>query len=175
MNRLFWGFLFVVLDYELKIGSATLGLLPDFGGYFLLMKGMESLADENEYFARGRHWAFGLMLLHLVLYGGALLDPPAMTAVGLWVLGLAGHIVGLYLVNRVIAGIRQMESSSGRDLQSEKLKFMWLIQAVMGTLAYLLNWVPLVKSFAALASAVTGICLLIAMYGTKKRYEEREK
>ena len=175
MNRLFWGLLFVVLDYELKIGSVTLGLLPDFVGYWLLMKGMESLADENEYFARGRHWAFGLMLLHLVLFGGALLDPPSMTAVGLWALGLGGHVVGMFLLSRVIAGIRKMEKAKGLELQSEKLKFMWLIQAVMGTIAYLLNWVPLVKTFAALASAVTGICLLAAMYGTKKRYEEREK
>ena len=175
MNRLFWGLLFVVLDYELKIGSVMLGLLPDFVGYWLLMKGMESLAEESVYFDRGRHWAFGLMLVHLVLYGGDLLDPPTMTALGLWVLGLVGHAVGLYLVNRMIAGIRQMEKNCGRDLQSEKLKFMWLIQAVMGTLSYLLNWVPLVKTFAALASAVTAICLLAAMYGTKKRYEERER
>lgn len=175
MNRLFWGLFFVVLDYELKIGSATVGLLPDFVGFWLLMKGMESLAGENQYFARGRHWAFGLTLLHLVLFGGALLDPPAMTAVGLWVLGLGGHMAGLYLLNRIIAGIRQMENAGGMDLQSEKLRFMWLIQAAVGTIAYLLNWVPLVKTFAALASTVTALCLLAAMYGTKKRYEEREK
>lgn len=174
MNRLFWGLFFVVLDYEVKIGSMTLGVQPDFIGYWLLMKGMESLTDENEYFAKGRHWAFGLMLLHLVQYGGRLLDLPAAKEVGLWAVGLVGHGLGLYLLRRMIRGIRKMEESHGWDLQSEKLRAMWLIQAVMGTLAYLLNWVPLVKTFAAMAGGVTAICLLAAMYGTKKRYEERE-
>lgn len=175
MNRLFWGLLFVLLDFEAKVGSATLGLLPDFVGCWLLMKGMEELADENKCFDRGRHWAFGLMLLHLVLYGGKLLGADAMAAVGLWCLGLIGFGLEVYLIRRMIAGIRQMEESHGWVLQSGKLREMWLIQAVMGGIAYLLSWVPLVKIFAALAGMVTAACLLVAMYGTKKRYEEREK
>ena len=40
MNRLFRGFFFVALDFELTLGTADFELLPDFIGYVLMMKGM---------------------------------------------------------------------------------------------------------------------------------------
>lgn len=175
MNRLFWGLLFVALDFELNPGSVTIGLLPDFIGWYLLMKGMEALAEENRYFDRGRHWAFALCLLNVVLYGADLLNPSGMNAFAMWMLGLAGLCVGVYVTGSMIRGIRQMEEDHHRQLHSEKLKIMWMIQAVMGILAHLFSWLPLVGEFTAAAAVVTAVCLLIAMYGTAKCYEEREK
>lgn len=172
MNRLFWGLFFVALDFNLTLGSATFGLLPDFVGWYLLMKGMEALAEESGHFEKGRHWAFGLMLLNLILYVADLLNLSSGAAVGMWLLGMVGFCVGMYVLYRMIAGIRQMEESHSWDLQSEKLRTMWLIQVVMGAIAYLLNWIPLISVFGALAGSVTAFCLLIAMYGTKKRYAE---
>lgn len=170
MSRLFWGLFFVVLDFEITLGSAAIGLLPDFVGYFLLMKGMEELAGESRYFDWGRHWAFAMALLHTILYVAGLLDLSSGVTVGFWALGLAGYCVGLFVLYQLVAGIRQMEEHHGWDLQGEKLKAMWMIQAVMGLIGYLLNWVPLVKTFAAAAAAVTAVCMLAAMYGTWKRY-----
>lgn len=54
MRHLFWGLFFVTLDFDLSLGSVTLGLLPDFVGYYLLMKGMEELAEESGHFEKGR-------------------------------------------------------------------------------------------------------------------------
>ena len=175
MNRLFWGLFFVVLDFEATLGSATFGLLPDFIGYFLMMKGMEELAEESECFDAGRHWAFALVLLNAILYMADLLDLEAMQRVWIWCLGLAGYGAGVFALYQTVAGIRQMEARRGWDLQGEKLKVMWLIQTVMGTVCYLLSWVPLVGTFAAVAAAVTAVCLLAAMYGTKKRYGKEIK
>ena len=172
MNRLFWGLFFVTLDFDLTLGSATFGLIPDFAGYYLLMKGMEELAEESGQFDRGRHWAFGLMLLHGVLYIADLLDPDPGSAVILWFVSLAGFCAGMYLLRKMFAGIRQMEERRGWDLQSGKLHAMWLVETVMGAMAHLLSWMPLVSVFAAVAAAVTALCLLAAMFGTKKRYQK---
>lgn len=170
MNRLFWGLFFVVLDFNLNLGSAKIGLLPDFVGWYLLMKGMETLAEENRYFDRSRHWAFGLMLLNLVLYGADLLNPTSMNAVMLWLLGLAGFCVGMYVLSKMIRGIRQMEEDHQWELQGEKLRAMWMIQAVMGAISHLFSWMPLIGVFAMIAAAVTAMCMLVALYGTMKRY-----
>lgn len=172
MNRLFWGLFFVVLDFDLTLGSASIGLLPDFIGYYLLMKGMEELAEESEYFDKGRHWAFAMVLASAIVYVAGFLELSSGTAVGIWALGLVLYCVGLYVLYAMVSGIRQLERNDDRDLQAEKLKTMWLIQAVMGLIGYLLSWVPLVGIFAALAAGVTAICMLAAMYGTKKRYQE---
>lgn len=175
MSRLFWGLLFVALDYDVTVGSLTIGLIPDFLGFWLLMKGMETLADESKCFDRGRHWAFGMVLLSVVLYVKSFLNLSSGSKVGFWVLGLVGFCVGLFVLHQMVAGIRQMERRRGWVLQGEKLKTMWLFYAVMGLIGYLLNWVPLVKTFALLASAVTAVCLLVAMFGTVKRYEKEER
>lgn len=175
MNRLFWGLFFVVLDVKLNLGSAKVGLLPDFIGWFLLMKGMEALAEENRYFDRGRHWAFGLTLVHLVLYGADLLNPSGMNGVALWLLELAAFCAGMYALGKMIRGIRRMEEDHGWDLQCEKLRAMWMIQWVMGCISCLFSWMPLLGTVAVIAALVTGMCMLIAMYNTVKRYEEREK
>lgn len=172
MNRLFWGLFFVTLHFNVTLGTATIGLLPDFLGWYLLMKGMEELAEESEQFNKGRHWAFGLMLLNVILYVADLMNLSSGTAVGLWSLGLAGFCVGCYVLYRMVLGIREMETNHRWDLQGEKLKTMWLIQTVMGAICYLLNWIPLISAFAALAAAVTAICMLAAMYGTKKRHRQ---
>ena len=172
MSRLFWGLFFVTLDLDVAVGSLTIGLLPDFFGFWLLMRGMEELADESKFFDRGRHWAFGMVLLSAVLYGKGFLKLSSGAKLGFWGLGLAGFCVGLFVLHRMVSGIRQMEKRRGWDLQGEKLKSMWLFYAVIGLTGYLLNWVPLVKTFAALAAAVTAVCLLAAMYGTGKRYGE---
>ena len=41
MMKLFWGFTLILLDVPLELGSASIEVLPDFLGYFLLMRGME--------------------------------------------------------------------------------------------------------------------------------------
>lgn len=171
MSRLFWGLFFVTLDFDVTAGSLTIGLIPDFLGFWLLMKGMEDLADESKCFDRGRHWAFGMVLLGVVLYLKGFLNLSSNGKLGFWVLGLVGFCVGLVVLHQVVAGIRQVEQHRGWDLQGEKLRTMWLFYAVMGLIGYLLNWVPLVKTFAALAAAVTAVCLLVAMFDTKRRYQ----
>lgn len=112
------------------------------------------------------------MLLHLILYGANFLKLSTGSIVGMWALGFLGFCAGMYLLHRMIGGICQMEERHGWDLQGGKLKSMWLIQTVMGTISHLLSWMPLVGTVAALAGTVTAICLLAAMYGTKKRYQE---
>ena len=88
MNRLFWGFFLILIDVKMTVGSAVFDILPDFLGFWLIMKGMESLAEQSVSFDRGRHGAFGLSILDVILFGMELMNPDMIGRLWLWGLGL---------------------------------------------------------------------------------------
>lgn len=170
MNRLFWGLLFCLLDYELTVGTAVFEILPDFVGFFLLMKGMEELAGENSAFDKGRHWAFGMVIVSVILWIADLMDLSGMDAVGFWALGLAGAIVELVVLRKIVTGVGLLERENQWELGGGNLKSMWTILAVMLPLCHLLDWVPLIGTVCGAARWITGICFLGAFWGTRKRF-----
>ena len=167
MIRLFWGLLFALLDYKVSIGTAVVDILPDFVGFFLLMRGMESLADQSRCFDMGRHWAFGMSLLSSVLFLGDLVNPEAMTRVWLWAAELGGLAVTLFVVKRILTGLKQMGKSG-----TEVLSSIWLILAVLLPLCHLLSWVPLVGNICNWAAILAAGLFLIAFLRTIKKSPE---
>lgn len=164
MNRLFWGLFFVLLDYEVTVGTAVFEVLPDFVGFYLMMKGMEQLAEKSARFDRGRHWSFALAVAVVILYGANMMDPDAMTRVWLWAAGLAVLAVTLVLIRWIVLGIQEMGQ------QIEQLKSMWLILAVLLPICYLANWIPLVGSICGGAAMVTAALFLVSLWDTKQKY-----
>lgn len=166
MNRLFWGLFFVLLDLKTTVGTAVIEVLPDFIGFYLMMKGMESLAGKSDRFDRGRHWCFGLAIVGGILFGADLMNPDTMAKVWLWAIGLAALILTLVLIRAAVRGIRDM----GRNTQNADA--MWMILAVMQVICHLLNWVPLVGSVCNGVSMAIGALFLIVLYSTLKKSAE---
>lgn len=160
MHRLFWGLFFVLLDIDLTVGRATFEILPDFVGFFLLIKGMEEQAGTSPSFEKSRHVAFGLFLLSAVYYGAGLLNLEPMTKVVFWVLEFICLAVFLWLLWGIAAD------------GSEQLKGLWLIVAVVEVLSALLSWVPLIGSICRAAALVTGIVFLLAYWKEIRRSAE---
>ena len=156
MHRLFWGLFFVLLDIPVTVGRAEIEILPDFLGFFLLMKGMEALASETGRFEKARHVAFGLFLVGTVCYGAGLLNLEPMTKVVFWALEFSCLAAFLWLLKGIVAD------------GSEQLKGLRLIVAVVEVLAALLGWVPLVGSICRTAALVTGIVFLLAYWKEMK-------
>ena len=152
MHRLFWGLFFVLLDIPVTVGRAEIEILPDFLGFFLLMKDMETAASETGRFEKSRHVAFGLFLLSAVCYGANLLNLKPMTEVAFWALEFFCLVGFLWILREVTAH------------GSEQLKALRLIVAVVEVLAALLGWVPLVGSICRTAALVTGIVFLLAYW-----------
>lgn len=172
MNHLFWGLSLVLLDVNLTLGTASFELLPDFLGFFLMMKGMEQLAGENRCFDRGRHLAFGLSVAFVIFYVSNLIELETGAQIVMWVLGLAALIAQLILLKQVVEGIRQMELAHGWDLRSQGIRAVWKILAVLSPLCHLLNWVPLVGSFCWTAALLTGVLFLAAFHESRRRYAQ---
>lgn len=172
MMKLFWGFALVLLDFSWELGSASIEVLPDFLGYLLLMRGMEPLLEER-FFARGRHVAFGLMLLSIVLWIAALTDPDTGTAIAVWGGTLIAKIAGLFLLYGTVREICRLERENQWDLQGDRLKGMVPIVVLMLPVCKLLEWIPIVGRIGLAAGTVISFCFLAAFWNTSRRFQNR--
>ena len=157
MHRLFWGLFFVLLDLNITVGRATFEILPDFAGFFLLMKGMEELSDSIPRFEKSRHGAFGAFLVSTIVYGAGLLNQEAMTGVWLWVLELGCLAIFLWLLRQIT-----------RDMSAE-IKGLPMIVAVVQILSHVLGWVPLIGSVCTVASTVVSAVFLLCFWKEMKK------
>ena len=143
--KLFLGLIFILLDCEIKSGPMVIGLLPDFVGFFLIMKELEERDDP------WRHGAFALMLAGMVLYAADLVDKGTGLSMVFWCLELLVGIGMLILIHRIV------RSHKGpREL-------FWVL-ACLWILALLLSWVPLVGMVCAIAYIVVAGCFLASAF-----------
>ena len=172
MNQLFTGMLLIWLDLDITLGTCRIGLLPDFVGYIMLMRGLDSLREESRHFGRVRPWAMVMAVYTGVLYAmdlfGVSVDMPVLD----WCLGLVAAIVALAVQYGIVGGVQDMEAAHGWDLQSDKLRTLWLALAAMQMMSALLYWIPILSIMLVIAACIVSICFLAAFYRTKKRYQE---
>lgn len=159
MHRLFWGLFFVLLDIPVTVGRAEIEILPDFVGFFLLMKGMETLASETGRFQKSRHVAFGLFLLSAICCGAGLLNLEPMTEVVFWALEFLCLAGFLWLLRKITV--------SG----SEQLKTLGLIVTVVQVLSTIFGWIPMVGSICRTAALVISGVFLLAFWKEMKSAE----
>ena len=141
--KLFLGLIFILLDFEIKHGAAVIGLVPDFVGYFLIMKGLEKRDDP------WRHGAFGLMLVSIVLFVADLTGPGTGMRFVFWCVEFLAGIGALMMIHRVVRGHK-----GPRELLP--------VYACIRVLVMLLGWVPLVGTVCAVANMVVAVCFLAA-------------
>lgn len=163
MNRLFWGLIFVVLDWKFTLGTAVFEIMPDFLGFYLLMKGMEEQAARSKIFDRGRHWAFALALACGVHFAVELMAPETGTQVIAWAAGLLLLAAGLALIRVILRGMREL------GLDTAAAEGMWLVLAALQSICYLANWIPVVGDICNLVSLGTGVLFLLCYYRARKR------
>ena len=71
MRKLFWGFFFIYLNFNLNLNQYSLNILPNFVGYILLLQGMKQLEEESRFFRRARPFAVGMAVYEAILWIGA--------------------------------------------------------------------------------------------------------
>ena len=143
--KLFLGFLFILLDFKVSVGTAIIEVLPDFLGYFLVMKALEERRDG------WRHVAFGLMLVSLVLFGADLVDKATAAQFWFGVVEFFTEVGMLMLLFRVIRG-------------SERLYVLFPVLACIRILAVMVSWFPLIGTLCVIVNAIMSVCYLAVAY-----------
>ena len=140
--KLFLGLIFILLDIKITVGTAVVGLFPDFLGCWLVMKGLEDRAES------WRHTAFGLTLFSGVLFVSDLIAKDAMAR--LWCQGgwLLAEIGMLALVYHLIRNRRL-------------LRTLFPVVCCVRVLRCLVGWIPLLGTVCGVADIVMAVCFLI--------------
>ena len=173
MNKLFWGFFFLFLNFSLNMNGASLQLLPDWVGFILLYLACNELEGESELFAKPRPFCIGLAVYTGILWLMDLLGIGANLGVVSWILGLAATCLNLYVSMLIIDAITNVEMHRNYDLCAAHLRKVWKVLAVCTIAANVLLIVPVVAAvLCILVAAVTGIVFLVAVHKTRKAYQQ---
>lgn len=134
MKMMLIGLFFILFQFDVKVGNATVGLLPDFLGYALLAVNLGRLKSESRRFARIRPLAAGMGIFTGILY---LLDLVGFSSgmsyaeeveishthlLFLLVAGVVTTFLSLYILFCIVRGIQAVELRAGVELNGEKLK-----------------------------------------------------
>lgn len=69
LNKIFWGVILILLDFNLGINGAGFDILPDFIGYIMIAKGfcmIQEYADFEEYAKKGQQIAYLLIGIDII-------------------------------------------------------------------------------------------------------------
>ena len=161
MAKIFAGFLFVFLNFNLNFNngaSGSLNLLPDFVGFILLYLGTQA-----------KPW-----LLGLAVYSGIVWVMNLMGRTGSWlavVLSLVAAVATYYATWLVIKGFDDIEKKNSVGIAADECMRIWKICAILNIVAMAFSWVPVINILLVLGMVVVTIMLLVSINKTRKLYE----
>lgn len=170
MTKIFVGFLFALLDFNIHLGSATLGLLPSFVGSILMLLGTQELQAESERYPKLRPWLLGISIYSGIVWVMNLLGKNGNVLAQL--LSFVSVGIMLYITYQIVMGFVDIEKLHGVNINAAQTIAMWKVNAAMQVLCVVLCWIPIINVVLLIALVVVVILLLMAVYRTKKLYAE---
>lgn len=170
MSNIFTGMLLVFLDFNINIGRSTIGLIPDFIGYIIMIKGLAELENESYYFEKAKGFAKGMAVFTGIFYAMDLIGVFYGVGIGAYLLGLVLISLTLYTSYMVVKGIEELEAIHNTDLNAESLYSVWKVNAGFTLAGYVLIIIPFLSVICLLVSFVAAIVFLVALNKSKKLY-----
>lgn len=129
MKKIFWGFFFVYLNFNLTINGFGLNLIPDFVGYILLYQAAGTLAGESGQFRKLQPFSVAMAIYTGILWVGELLGITGETWLDMLLdtVALGGS---LYISWNVIQAILEIEENRGADLNGRAVRRDWLVLVI---------------------------------------------
>ena len=173
MKKIFWGFFFVFINFNLTLNGHTVNLLPDFVGYILLYQAAGELAGESGRFKTLRPFAAAMAVYTGILWVGALLGATGGDSWLDTILGLVATVLSLIVSWNAIQAVLEIESARGADLNGASVRTAWFVLLVVQIAGYaaLLLFSPGLALLVGIAGLVGIIWFLAALWKCAKRYE----
>jgi hypothetical protein len=174
MGNLFWGFFFILLDFNFTSNNHIIGFLPDFLGFVLIYKGLLELQSYSMKFKQIQPLAMLMAAVKFItymmdLFGVSNQNQNVMIPVGLILLALY-----FYIEYTIICGIRDMERVLGIDLNASTMFILWYIVLICGIIAYISLFIPPLATVFIVLSAVMSIIFLTQLHRSKVLYEQNQ-
>lgn len=165
MGKIFGGFLLTFLEFNLTMGSCTVGLLPDFVGYICILSGLVELADEGVSFKKAKPFAIVMAVYSAIIY---ILNFLGITS-GLWWLSIIATVCAFWISYQIIKGVSEMEERYHADLKSKTLNTTWLVMVIVQAVSFLTLVIP-VLGLLSIVGLIASIVFLIMFFQSCKVY-----
>ncbi len=161
MNSIFFGLLLVILDFNIYLEVTTIGILPDFVGYILIIIGFTYLSDINKYFQIGAKVSIAcaiISFIHYILAMFGVMMNLSYFAFGFDILLFILLAITLYLLTKAIT---EIENEYDHYLYGDMLSVVW--KANLATYALVIIATFVMNVLAAIALIISVIILLTYM------------
>jgi len=167
MKKIFIGMLFVSLNFNIDLPSSTIGLLPSFIGYYFMLKGIVELAGFSPRFLKIRLVVMAALIYSAIIYVLYLVGANHLaTEPRTLVLGLISTVFSLFISYNIIMGIKDIESTTGHNLETAPLYASWWVWAVFSFILYIAFLVPQLIIFLVVIAFFLAIILLYKLHRT---------
>ncbi len=170
MDKIFIGFLLIFLDFNLFFGYSQIGLIPDFVGYIVMIKGLEEMARESTRFETVKPYAIIMAVYTGILY---YMDFTGITFSmgGLsLLLGVLDSVISLSISYNIVMGVIDMEIKYNTLLNGYMLKATWTILAIFSILSYVVMFYTAIAMLCIIIGFIASICFLVAFSNAKNKY-----
>ena len=123
-RRLFWGFLFTMLDFRIM----GIDILPDILGYIFFLTGLSILGLKDECFQNAKKYCIALIVLSIFfIYSPPEEQGAVITGLGLvsFIIGIAETIINLILVYNICEGVKNLTYGVDYMLLHEEAQKRW--------------------------------------------------
>lgn len=178
MNKLFWGFFFIFLDFSIDFDTMRVGLIPAFVGYLLFFFGLAELSEESSRFEKIRPFCIIMAVYTGFLWAGDLFGLSLTAPPVVWILLSAVAVVLSYYISYcIIWGIGEIEASSQYPLSAERLKKCWFALVILHMISFLCAFMQMIGIvfLGSIGAVVALICFLCFFYRTKNNYLAMKK
>ena len=170
MNKLFFGFLLVFVNFNLTFNGHTLNIFPDWAGYCLIYAGLNDLSGESDYFRLAKPWCLGMAVYAGALWVLELLVGETELGILGWILGLLATLVSFYVSYMIVQGIGDAQRNRSIELGYEPLKKVWLLYVICGLAAHVLILLPPLAVICLIVAFVAAVIFLVRLNNTRRAY-----
>lgn len=163
-RKLYWGFLFIMLDFRLQ----GFDVFPDIAGYTLIVMGLDILAEKSTYFEKAKKFSVVMVILSLFsIYekpaqgGGIQFGPMGFLGLIIAIAALAFDLLSIY---NLFMGIKDMAREQ-MDIfdEADRRWNQYLLLQLAAIFAFLLIFVPPLAFIYIFAILIVSIILMVAI------------
>lgn len=157
MKKFAIGFLLIFLDFNLNFNQASLNVLPDFVGYYLLLQGTREMEGESSLFAGPRPFMVVMIVYTAILWVGGLFGISGGLLMTL--LNVIALAVSFYISWVLVQALRDMETRHNADLYGTVLNKRWKILLGINAAIQLLRLLATVATIRVVLTLATVLVL----------------
>jgi hypothetical protein len=172
LKNIFIGLMLIYLDFSINLGNSKIGLIPDFIGYIVMIKGLAEMADESPLFLKVKPFAGGMSVYTGILYLMDLFGISVSLGVLFYLFAITSTVISLYISYNIVMGVKEMEGKYNVLLNGDSLKSIWTVLTVINIIVYVFLLIQALAVICIIVSCIVAICFLVAFYKSKNKYYE---